>query len=72
MKQIAIVNVTHELLAKLLKLPENCEVKEIIYGSGDRKYQTLRVVISSPVLPDVPEGTEIPWIDLGILKERSK
>lgn len=58
-------------LGKLIGLPEDHEVIDIIYNEQDRMRRTISVVIRGPDLFDNYQQCEIPWIDLQSLYERT-
>lgn len=64
MKQRAIVRVTWELLHDLLRLPEGVEIRGIASNTEDNVSERFRVILQGENLPEVMEGTPIPWVPL--------
>jgi hypothetical protein len=58
-------------LGKLIGLPDDHSVIDIIYKDADRMTRTVSVVIEGPSMYDNYEKCEIPWVDLRQLYERT-
>lgn len=69
MKRRAIINITYEKMEKLIGLPPEHSVIDIVCGSEDQKTDIIRVKIEGPGCPIVPEGQVVPWVMLPLIKE---
>jgi hypothetical protein len=63
MKQLGIIHITFEKLESLLQIPEDHHIQTIIFGERRKMDSTVDFVIRGPMMPEVPEGSCIPWIN---------
>ena len=59
MKQLSVLNISYELIAKLLELADDHEVVNIFHEERDRKSMTLGIVIRGPKMMKAPEYNEL-------------
>lgn len=57
-------------LGRLLGLPKNHSVTDVIYNDADRMKRTVSVVVEGPKMYENFDKCEIPWIGLRELYER--
>ena len=68
--QAAALRLSMSELGKLIGLPDDHSVVDIIYKDADRMTRTVSVVIEGPSMYDNYEKCEMPWVDLHQLYER--
>ena len=61
MKQLSVLNISYELIAQMLGLPDDHEIVNIYHEEPDRKRMSLGVVIRGPKMMEVPAANELAW-----------